>query len=182
MALITIEEQQVLKPLSANWVKMAKLSGGVSHFEQLAEEVESVDLAKLLGYALYQDIVKNPAEARNVTLLEGGTFTDCNGLPVDFKGIKYQLAYFNYQRYVNSSSFSDTATGMRQKTGEKSEPLRDGIIKRETQFSNAIAMNDFSLMEMFLNENSDTYTLWICSNEKKNRPTSEMINLRNTYK
>ncbi len=180
MALLTISEQQALKPISANWEKAPKLTGGVSQFEQLTEEVQDLVLPKLLGYALYQDVVKNPTEARNLILLEGGTFTDCNGNDIDFKGLKFQLAYFNYERYVNVSNIADTASGMRAKNIPQSEPIRDGVIKREGAFANSKAMSDFNLMEMFLNENTDTYSLWVCTLKERNIPTANMINLRNT--
>lgn len=179
--LITIAEQQEIKPISANWAAMAKLNGGTTHFEQLVQDVQDMKLPKLLGYALYQDVVKNPTSVNNVVLLDGGSFEDSNGNLIDFKGIKYQLAWFNFQRYVEVSNFSDTSTGMRTKTAEKSQPLRDGMIKREQTFSENKAMQDFELMKLFLIENSDTYPLFDCTKEK-NTSSVNIYNIRKTLR
>jgi len=55
-------------------------------------------------------------------LLDGGTYTDCSEKQRPFEGIYAILARYSYSRYIILNGFSDTATGMVQKTNEFSIP------------------------------------------------------------
>ena len=76
MQILTIIQQQALKPIDSNWSATQKYTGGLNNFEQLESEVEDTDLDSLVGTALLQDLQNNPAIADNLILLDGGTFTD----------------------------------------------------------------------------------------------------------
>src|SRR6476620_5288673 len=52
------------------------------------------------------------------SLLEGGTYTDCNGKTKPFEGVYKILAYYSYSRYIILNGFSDTPNGLVQKTNE----------------------------------------------------------------
>ena len=167
MALLTLIQQQEIKIISGNWPNASKVTGGKTNYEQLAEEVEEKELRTLLGVALLQDVQDNPTEARNVTLLDGGTFEDCDNNTVKFKGLRYILAYFNYSKYVGESFVSDSFTGMVKKTRTEATPLTSGDIKRLQLDAREIALQEWELVKCFLDENESDYPLWECTTKRK---------------
>jgi hypothetical protein len=167
MALLTLSQQNEIKPISQNWANSSKEVGGTTNFEQLQKEVENLELRKLLGNALLYDIQQNPTDANNVLLLDGTTFEDCNGDTIDFQGIRFQLAYMNYSKYIRVSKLSDTYTGFVNKTRNESTDLDVGELKNEQQNNREIALSDFEIMKKYLDDNKDTYELWECANTKK---------------
>ena len=167
MAILTLIEQQQLKPISPNWANQRVEGLGITNFDQLAQEVEDSDLQTLLGVALLQDVQDNPTEARNVTLLDGGSFEDCNGNTIKFKGLKYILAYMNYSQYVAEGYAADTFSGFVKASRPDSEHLNSTERKEIKSNVRGKAMVQWDIIKQFLNKNSDTYTLWYCAQSKK---------------
>lgn len=180
MALLTLADQNLIKPISGNWANASKIAGGVTNFAQLQKEVEDNDMRELLGAALLLDIQTNPATAENLLLLDGTTFENCKGETVKFEGIKFQLAYMNWSKYVFESRISDTFTGMVKKNRTESEDLSQGDLKKTQLDARKIALNDFEIMVVFLNDNSTDYPLWACAN-KKTPYTPKIRTVRKTY-
>jgi hypothetical protein len=158
--IVSLETQQSLKPISQNWATYIKIVGGVTNYEQLAKEVEQVELKKLLGLDFYFDFYLNQTKAEYVTLIEGATFQNYLGNTVAFNGLKYILAFMNYSKYVGEGFASDTATGMVKKNREQSESLSNTEIKRIQSDAREIAIQDFEIMKIYLNINYDKYPLW----------------------
>lgn len=167
MALLTLTQQQQFKPISANWANTAKINGGVTNFEQLQTEVEETDLAKWLGDAFLLDIQSNPTEQKYIDLLDGKTFKDCDGNNINFKGIRFQLAYMNFARYPDETAMKDTYSGMVRKQRDESRDAGVGDIKKQKNRAEEIATRDFEKMKIYLNDNTDTYTLWNCTTPKR---------------
>jgi hypothetical protein len=181
MALLTLVQQQANKFISENWANTVKVVGGVTQFEQLQIEVEDQDLKKLLGPALLYDIQQNPTDPKYINLLDGLAFQDCNDNTVEFKGIRYQLSFMNYGEYVPISGHADTFTGMVRQNRTETTPLSEGAIKREQSRAREIALTDFEVMKTYLNDNTDTYPLWNCTNKKK-LYTPKLFTVRKTFK
>jgi hypothetical protein len=154
--LVSFEEQNDIKPMSIN---------NKAKYEQIASEVESLELDKLLGYAFYQAVSATPTNYTN--LLDGCSFEDYHGNTVTHKGLRYVLKYLNYAKYIGEANVFDTYTGMVQKTRQDSESLSVGQIKNLQQESREIAFNAFALIRIYLNKNSTTYPLWNCQSDKK---------------
>ena len=165
--LLSIAQQQAIKPISPNWAGAGKSVTGVTNYDQLALEVEESKLRKLVGNALLQDLQSNPTTTKNATLLNGGTFTDCDGNQISFKGLRYVLAFLNWQKYVGQSFVADTFTGMVKKNRDESEALNSGDIKRLQLEAEEIALSQWELAKTFLDKNKDTYTLWYCGKSTK---------------
>lgn len=180
-AILTIAQQQLIKPISRNWAKATKETGGIDNYTQLEQEIEENKLRSLLGNTLLQDLQDNPELAANVILLDGGSFEDCDGNNVNFKGIRYVLAYMIFVDYIAESDVSDTYTGMVQKNRNESEPLSNGKIKTLQNKFEAIALTQWQLCEAFLNNNSDDYPYWNC-NISKQPYTPKLIGIRKTLK
>jgi len=179
MSLLTLIQQQANKPIDQNWSNKIRVSGGVTNFLQLENEIEETDLLDLLGIALLQDLQDNPTEANNVILLDGGTYTDCNDNTIKFKGLRYALSYMIYYRYMNAINVQDTASGAVVKNSDESTRASKGQIDEKRNYSKEIALREFNRVKEYLNENSTTYPLWICS-ESKQPYKPKMYNLRNT--
>jgi len=156
MSILDFNEQNEIKPISLNNDK---------RYYQIAKEVESLELEKMLGCAFAQDVIDNYANYTD--LLQGSEFTDVYGNIVSHKGLKYVLAFLNYSRYVGESYISDTFTGMVKKTRQDSETISSGDIRRLQQDAREIAMNAFELIRMYLNNNKETYPLWNQTSDKK---------------
>jgi hypothetical protein len=180
MGLLTLTEQNNNKPLSSNWCNQRKITGGKTNFEQLQEEVEVKELRKLLGNAFLYDIQQNPTTPENQKLLNGTDFTDSEGNTIEFKGIKFQLSYMNYSKYIGISANADTFTGMQYQNRTETTKADPGIIKIEQLDAREIALYDFEVMEKFLNENDTDYPLWECTN-KTRVYTPKMTTFRKTY-
>lgn len=181
MGLLTLEQQQAIKPISSNWANQAKVTGGVDNFTQLELEAEQNELSKLLGMALLLDIQTNPTNAEYIDLLDGKTFENRFEQTVKFQGIRYQIAYMNFSEYIPTSQIADTFSGMVQKNRNETQPISQGTIKQQQARVREIALTDFELMKVFLNENTDIYTLWNNGKTKKiYKPT--FVTLKKTIK
>lgn len=181
MALLTISQQNTIKSIRLNWAKEKKVSTNKTNFEKLQEEIENNELMKLLGSAFLYDIQQNPTDQKYIDLLDGKEFIDCDGNPNRFRGIKYQLAYYNYAQYLSESTYQDTYTGLIEKNRNETQTASAGVMKNQQKRWREIGLNDFELMKEFLNENYETYPLWNCTNKRK--AFEPKINtLRKTYK
>jgi hypothetical protein len=157
--IVSFDAQQLIKPMSVN---------NEDKYNQIAREVESLELDKLLGYAFYQDVSSN--QANYTGLLNGSQFTDNANNLVYHKGLRYVIAYLNYAKYIGESYVNDTFTGFVQKTRQDSERISSGDIKRLQQENREIAFNAFELIRMFLNKSNQTtpkiYPLWNNTSDK----------------
>lgn len=158
--LLTITQQQLIKPISPNWAAKIKQTSGVTNYDQLALEVEESKIQPLLGAALLQDLQDNPTSAENVILLDGGTYENCNGDTIKFKGIRYILAYYNFSQLVSESFVADTYTGFVKKDRQETETLSSSERKEIKINAERNASIQWKLLKQFLNENCDTYPLW----------------------
>ena len=154
--LLSFDKQQEIKPMSIN---------NRDRYDMLANEVESLEIDQLLGYAFYQAVAANPANYSD--LLNGSSFTDAYGNTVNHKGLLYVIAYLNYAKYIGESYVNDTFSGFTRKRLDNSEALSSGDIKRLQLENREIAFNAFALIRMFLNNNKETYPLWNLTSDKK---------------
>ena len=161
-ALLNLSRQQTIKIISPNWTKASKITGGPTNYEQLAQEVEEKELRSLCGVALLQNVQDNPTTSENLTLLDGGTFSDCDGNTIKFKGLRYILAYMNYSKYIYESTISDSFTGMVSKNRTEATNLGNGSKKAIQNDAREIALQEWELTKAFLNDNKETYPLWEC--------------------
>lgn len=60
--------------------------------------------------------------ALKVNLIEGGTYTNCNGKTATHNGVKRVLVYYSYGRYVLLNGNNDTASGLVTKTDQFAIP------------------------------------------------------------
>jgi len=158
MTLLTYSQQQAIKKISVN---------NEIKYNQIATEVEETELRDLCGIALLQDLQTNPSSTNNTKLLNGSEFEDCDGNTIKFKGIRFVLAYMNYSRYITTSYINDTFTGLVQKNRDEASRIDEGTVRRIQTENRKLALAEWSLVERYLNENCDIYTLWKSTESKK---------------
>lgn len=172
MALLLYNQQQAIKKISKN---------NAERYEQVAQEIEDSELAKLLGFPLLYDLQTNPNTEANKTLLDGSEFTNSQGQKVRQKGLYFVIAYLNYAKYCKEVGFEDTFTGLVKKNRQESEAITDGELRRIVEGAQSIAMTQFDIIKEFLNLNKTTYPLWDSVNSI--RPNKvQMIGLKKTVR
>lgn len=123
------------------------------------EDAEMLDLKPLLGNALYFDLVKNSSDEKYVNLLEPKEFV-VEDITYKHVGIKKVLSIFANARYVLFGSHTDTGFGLVQKSHQDSvhvsQSSKRDIYTKEQQ----TASQYFSDIAFYLNNNTETYTLW----------------------
>lgn len=180
MALLSITQQQNIKPISPNWAGAAKVSGGKSNFDQLAEEIEDGKLVDKIGFRFLQDLRDAENSEPNDFLMLGGVYMH-NNIEHRIKGLNYVLAYMIYSEYVRASALNDSFTGLVRKSRNESETAKAGDVKAEQLNAQQLAIKEFKNIELYLNCNVDLYPLWRCTTPKKIY-TYQMKGLRKTKK
>ena len=165
--IVTIEQQQTIKPISTN-----QRNG---FFTQIATEVEENDFRDLVGESLKQDLQTNPNTESNEKLLNGDTLEDCQGNTIKHKGLRFVLAYFTYALYVGRSAYNDTYSGMTIKSRDDSRDVSEGAIKRLQNEARQIAEKEWLLIKSYLEQNADKYPLY---NVGRVRPKTHLPKFR----
>ena len=168
--LLTYIQQKEIKPIgglnNANQVAIGK-------YDLLAEEVESLELDKLLNSPLYQDVSANPLSYED--LLDGSEFKSCNDTTINHRGLRYVLAYLNYAQWSKESHVNDTSTGFTQKTRPDSELMSKGDRDNLYNHNREIAFNAWKLTEAYLNQAD--IDLWNPKQSKRiKKPTFRGLN------
>jgi len=180
MALLLYSEQQNLKPISPNWANSVKIQGGKTNFVQLEEEIENGWLKTLLGAAFLYWVQQNPTVLEVISLLGGAVFKDCDNNDIEFRGLKYQIAFMVYAKYIDVSDQADTFTGLVRQNREEANPLSEGAIKRGKRDAESLVMQDFEIMKVFISQNAALYPLW--SNGKtRDIFVPKLTTIRKTY-
>ena len=173
MAIIDYDFQQTIKPISPN---------NKARYSQFEFESEENELRDILGIELLQDLQANPDTPNNVVLLDGGTFINCFGNSVNFKGVKFILAYIVYNRYLLESYVNDTYTGFVQKTRTDATQLNTGHNSALQHSNNQIISKEVELLKEFLTLNSSLYPLWNCRNINVKINSPKFTTLNKTHK
>lgn len=163
MALITLAQQQAIKPISDSWGRKTMISGGITQFERIAEEVEELDLRKYIGDEFITDLQVNGTSEANAALLNGGVYVKSDGSSIAFKGLRSILAYLIYRSYIVESRIADTFTGAVMQKRNETEFAHQGDIKKIQSRMMEIADKQFELIRDYLNQNSASYPYWQCA-------------------
>jgi len=151
MALITFEQQKLIKPITGN--NQAK-------YNQLVNEVELVELVDLIGIDLYYAISETPQSNENKALIEGCEYVNRHGNTIQQKGLRYILAYFIFSRYIAESFIQDTYSGMVQQSQANAEPISSGSITRLQEANRKIGLKAWEQVYEYLILFKDLYPAW----------------------
>jgi len=159
--LLSFSQQQGIKPFSKN---------SETGYPVIANEVEQLELSKMLGRSFYQAVAARPEDYTD--LLDGVTYTDCDNNEVSTIGLRYVLAYLNYSKYVGTNHLKDTFSGHRIKSIPESTPITQGDINRLQSENRTIALYEWENIKEYLNLNYTLYPLWgYKSNKMIEKPT-----------
>lgn len=135
--------------------------------EQYVTEAQDIDIRSLICDKFYFDILKNWQLPAYQKLIHGETYTDEDGVEIEYKGLKPVLVYYAYSRYCMRGSVVDTAFGMVQKTNENSQPI-SGAEKRDMRDTSIhTALRYWLDVKKYLKEKEETFPKWSECNECK---------------
>lgn len=117
------------------------------------------DLSEVLGGAFYFDVINNKDDAEYQELLNGGTYV-FNSNTYKHAGLKSLVADYTYSRYLYVANINHTPFGMTQKNGQDSEAVNRNILKDMIKQNNKDASMKWLLIENYLQENKETFTVW----------------------
>lgn len=166
--LFTYDNQQGIKPVSPN---------NQADFDQISQETEELYLPDYLGRSFAYDVQKNPSNYTD--LLEGVEFEDCDGETIMFKGLNYIFAYFIYAEYLAQTKYKDTNTGFVLKNRDEATQTTQGQEAKLQNKNRKFAESEIEVMRQYLNENTDTYTLWNCTTKGRSY-TPKLMNIKKT--
>ena len=112
-----------------------------------------------LGRGLYYDVCTNQAQARNVTLLDGGT-TTVNNNTAYFFGLKPAIVLYAYANYIKQNDMRVTRAGNKVKMSAESETSPYAAIVAEYNKAMSEAQDYMTQVIEYLNDNASSYTLW----------------------
>lgn len=140
--------------------------------EQYVTEAQDIDIRSLICDKFYFDILKNWQLPAYQKLIHGETYTDEDGVEIEYKGLKPVLVYYAYSRYCMRGSVVDTAFGMVQKTNENSQPI-SGVEKRDMRDTSIhTALRYWLDVKKYLKEKEETFPKWSECNECKSSSKS----------
>lgn len=129
-------------------VNLGRPIGKVDEARLLAyiTEAEQMNVKPMLGEKLFRRLLdEGDTDETLIMLLGGGTYTDADGEPHTFMGLKTAIAYFVYAQNVMSGDFQSTRFGMVVKNGDYSSTLSSK--ERSDTYNNAIEVATFYLNE-----------------------------------
>ena len=156
MALWTYSEQQTIKPIDANQPETL--------FDELSEEVQSVELRQLLGEEFYNDLIANPGNYDD--LLDGTTYV-VDEVTYTVKGLKYMLAYFFYAAYMGQSGVVDTFSGMVHHNYDDSQRISNAQLKNLQAHYRQVAQSYWKECYNLMCENSEDYDYFYATRKKR---------------
>lgn len=107
---------------------------------------------------IFKEVNEGSLDADKLNLINGGVYLGCNGKNKKHNGVRDLLAYYSYSRYVIINGYSDTATGLKQKTDSFTIPIP---LKELEQFADKyrnMGLTIFNQIENYLCKSKDIFT------------------------
>lgn len=86
---------------------------------------QALDVAPVIGRALYTWLLSNVADAKTVALIDGGEYQNERGETIRFEGLGAAIAYYAMARRRTYANAQDTAFGLVTKSTQFSTPVDD---------------------------------------------------------
>lgn len=109
---------------------------------------------------IYNEVNEGSLDADKLNLIQGGVYIGCNGKNKKHGGIRDLLAYYSYSRYVIINGYSDTATGLKQKTDTFTLPVALKELEQFAEKYRNMGLISFRQIENYLCNNKDIFTWW----------------------
>lgn len=134
--------------------------------EIYAIEAQRFDIRPFFGDAFFYDILANKTQDKYIDLLDGTEWEYLDNT-IQFDGIRMAIAYFAFSRYIQNSSVFISKYGVVNKMNDSSEPADEKTIARLVNQARAAGNAIIEQTKIFLNNNTDTYTLWASASSSK---------------
>jgi len=117
------------------------------------------DLQKLLGGDFYNDLIRNYADSKYVSLLNGGDY-EYNGTTYTNVGLKAVISHYAYARYILLGSNIDTPFGFVTKDSDSSTQTDLSTKKTIYKENENLAFNYWQNVLLFISRNASDYPLF----------------------
>jgi hypothetical protein len=117
----------------------------------------------LLGDAQYFDLWQNQADAKYVTLLDGGTYTK-NGNTLQLYGLKAVIVLYAFASFIARNDFKITRAGNKLKRKAESETADNDRLQAQKAEALSEGQMYASNVADFMSENRSTYPLYEADN------------------
>lgn len=155
--IVTLTIQQTIKPVVVD---------DVDKFEQLSFEVQQFEISKLLGDALYNDMLDNITDAKYVKLITGDSWT-VNGRKYVHNGLQTVIAYINYSKWLYRSQVIESYTGAVIQKSDYADRAQEGYIKQLSDEARQYAMEEWAKVEQYIIDHADDYPYYCTSESRK---------------
>ena len=108
--------------------------------------------------SIFIEVNEGSTDENKINLINGGNYVGCGGGAKKHSGVRDLLAYYSYSRYVIINGYSDTATGLKQKTDDFTIPI---ALKELEQFADKyrnMGLIVFGQIENYLCSNKEFFT------------------------
>lgn len=129
-------------------VSLGRPIGKVEEAKLLAfiTEAEQMNIKPNIGEKLFNRLLAEETPDGDLkTLLDGGTYTDADGEPYSFMGLKVTLSYFVYAQNLMSGDIQSTRYGSVFKQGDYSQGISSK--ERSDAYNNALEVANHYLAE-----------------------------------
>ncbi len=158
-AIITSEDIRTLKPRFSVNIQDAQI------VNQMIIDAQRFDVRPILGEAFYYEVYTaanvSPVVSPYTELLNGTTYTNSNGLTVQFYGLKVAIVDYAFARSLENINLYFTRAGAKYKNTDTSERINNSELASwvNSARSQAIAyMND---VNEYLTVNKADFPTWV---------------------
>lgn len=160
----------------SNFLNEFGMSGNIPENRILASinEAQSFDLKPVLGDAFFYDIDTkyntSPADNLIVKLVDGGTYTDCDGNTISFSGLALALKYYALSRFRKKNIINDTNFGVVVKRDNYSDSVDNQTLMTSISDLKASGQGYLNECVKFLIDNKEDYPLFKYNEESIRKP------------
>jgi hypothetical protein len=137
-------------------------------------EAQDFDIKPVIGEAFFYDVIlkygTSPADANIVKVVEGGTYTDCDGNTMSFAGLAKALNYYTLARFRKKQPINDTNFGVVVKRDLYSDPLDTKALSQSIDDARSSGMGYLNETIKFLQQNKDIYPLFKGNEDNYRKP------------
>lgn len=136
-------------------------------FDSFALQVQRNYLPRLLGDAMYWDMLANINDANYEALLDGASYENREGHTVGYRGLRVYLAFLWLQLYAREGGLSYSEIGASRYQDENSTPATTAVdadtIRNQGKEADMFARQTVA----FLEASSDDYPLYVSASAGK---------------
>lgn len=158
-AIITSQDIRDLKPRFSVNISDDKLTN------QMIIDAQRMDLRPIIGEAFYYEVYTaanvSPVVSPYSELLDGTTYTNSNGLTVQFYGLKVAIVNYAFARCLENINLFYTRAGAKYKNTDTSERISSSELASWVNAARSQAIAYMNDVEEYLEVNKASFPTWV---------------------